>query len=311
MAHSYKQGVSSHIIRGGVFVDDSLLLLNGTSIVAVILGHVDESDDKKVFYSHNGTTFGGIVLSKNALNINYLEKIFEITEQYFKDNNINKVELKQTGQIFFDKDTTLLDYYFYLNGYNQLSELGYYIDFDNYNDEIITNYSKSRRRDYRYSLKKDFKFKELITDEEIKDFYFILCDNYKKFNKSPIHTLDKLLDFKFKRLTDETKFYGVYEGDELIAGGMIFLFNKLAFHTQYLAVKQDKTHIFCNEFLYTNLIEEARKEGYRYISFGTSTLNKGKILNKNLAQFKEGFGTSCFINKTFTKSFGNKEVSYE
>lgn len=98
---------------------------------------------------------------------------------------------------------------------------------------------------------------------------------------------------------------------ELIAGGMVFLFNNQTFHTQYLAVKQDCTNLFSNEFLYTNLTNQAKNQGFRYISFGTSTFKKGKVLNRPLAQFKEGFGTSCYINKTFIKHFNISEVDYD
>ena len=102
-------------------------------------------------------------------------------------------------------------------------------------------------------------------------------------------------------MPDNTDFYGVYLDKELIAGGMVFKFDDHVFHTQYLAVKQNKTNIFANEFLYKSLIEEARAEGFEYLSFGTSTFESGRILNRPLAQYKEGFGTNEYVNRTYYK----------
>ena len=58
-----------------------------------------------------------------------------------------------------------------------------------------------------------------------------------------------------------------------------------------------------NEFLYTNLINEAQEKGFEIISFGTATLEHGKVLNRNLAQYKEGYGTSTYINYRYEKEY--------
>jgi len=280
------------------FRDNSLLFLSGSNILAVIPAHIKEDN---IFYSHMGSTYGGLVIGKKFCRIGYLDIIFEELEKYLEMNNIKEAVFKQTGNIYQNKSSDLLEYYFFLNGYTNSAEIGYYIDYKIYDDDIISNFTSSRRRDYRYSLKNNFTFKELVTDKEISLFYNVLCDNYSKFNKTPVHTLNELLDFKNNRLSDCIKFYGVYSDDELIAGGMIFLFGRKVFHTQYLAVKQDKVNMFANEFLYKNLIETAKKDGFDMLSFGTSTLDGGKVLNRPLAQFKEGFGTSEYVNRTFRK----------
>lgn len=185
-------------------------------------------------------------------------------------------------------------------------EVGFYIDFTEYKKDIISNYSYSRRRHYRYSLKNNFTFKELSSTESIIQFYKVLVNNYEKFGKTPIHTVEELLDFKNNRLKDETCFYGVFMDDQMIAGAMIFCFGNSVFHTQYLAVDQTMKSLFVNAYLYTSLIEAARDMGYRYLSFGTSTLEGGQVLNNNLALFKEGFGTKQYNNITYRKTFGDE-----
>lgn len=284
----------------GRFIDNSLLFLCGSNIVAVIPAHV-KCCERKAFCSHQGSTFGGLILGKKFCKIAYLDLIFEQLNKYLKENQFEEIILKQTSQIYQRSNSELIDYYLFMNGFECSQELGYYINFKNYQDEIAENFTASKRRDYRYSLKNDFEFKELCTEEEIRNFYSVLCDNYKKFDKVPVHTIDELIEFKKSRLMGTVFFYGVFFENEIIAGGMVFSFENKVFHTQYLAVAQEKKSIFANEYLYTKLIETAKEKGYERISFGTSTLEGGKVLNRSLAQFKEGFGTNEYINRTYRK----------
>lgn len=282
------------------FVDSSILFLNGTNIIAVIpANRVNESK----LISHQGSTFGGVIIGRGCCNISYMEQILEALNGYAFEKGIRDICLKQTGSIFQAETTDLIDYFLFQDGYVCSQEVGFYIDYNNYPEEIISAFSSSRRRDYRYSLKNDFSFRELISNEEIATFYNVLCDNYKKFGKSPVHTLDEIVEFKVMRMPEETGFYGVYLANEMIAGGMVFQFKGDVMHTQYLAVRQDKKDLFVNEFLYMNLINTAKENGFKKLSFGTSTLGGGKILNKPLALFKEGFGAKAYVNRTYHKTF--------
>ena len=87
-----------------------------------------------------------------------MDGIFIKLDEYLNTLGIKSASFKQTGSIYQKTNSTLIDYYFYLNGYICFQELGYYIDFNKYNEDITSNYSSSRRRDYKYSLNNDFVF---------------------------------------------------------------------------------------------------------------------------------------------------------
>lgn len=286
----------------GKFEDSSLLFMNGNTIVAVLPAHIERQGEIIRLLSHQGSTFGGIVVGKSFCNVSYVELILSRFEEYIIEKGFTEIVLKQTSLIYQKTDSNLIDYFLYINGYECSQELGYYIDFNEYNKDIISNFSSSRRRDYRYSLKNNFAFRQLQTEKEIHDFYIILCDNYMKFHETPVHTIEELLNFKYSRIPQNVDFYGVYMEDELIAGGMVFLFTNEIMHTQYLAVRQEHSNLFANEFLYTNIIETARRKGFKKLSFGTSTLEEGKVLNRSLALYKEGFGTKEYINFHYIKN---------
>ena len=77
----------------------------------------------------------------------------------------------------------------------------------------------------------------------------------------------------------------------MVAGSMVFKFENRVFHTQYLAADPIYLKFYTMNYLDGELISLAMRSGYRFFSFGISTEEQGRILNKSLAQFKEGFGT--------------------
>lgn len=287
------------------FEDCSLFIYKGTSdILAVIPAAEIIEDGHKVFNSHVGSTFGGIVFNKQFYNLKHIIPIFEVLENYLKEKGFEKIILKQTAQIFASKDNDLLEYFFFQKKYHHYSEISFVIPLEKYNSDIPSNFNGSRRRDYNYSLKNGFTFRKLESDSEVTDFYNLLCENMLKFDTKPVHSLEELLDFKNNRLRDIVEFWGTYRDEKLMAGSMTFLFknnNKTVFHTQYLASSQENLELFPNNFNDANLIKVAKERGYDIFSFGTSTLEHGAVLNEKLAEFKEGFGTTYSNNKVWIK----------
>ena len=284
------------------FKDHSLVVLKGTnSIIALIPACEIEEDNKKVLYSHMGSTFGGIIVNQNSYNIKHIKEIIKKLESYCIENKFNEIILKNSSALFCKDRMDLVDYFLFKNNYKYYDELSFYVDCKKLPDDIVSAFSSGRRRDYRYSLKNGLEFRKLETDDEIEEFYNLLLGNLKKFNKKPVHSLKEILEFKNTRLTDIVEFYGAYHQDSMLAGTMVFKFGKQVFHTQYLASDQNNLKLFPMEFLNTNLINTAKKEGYEIFSFGISTEDHGKMLNESLAIFKEGFGSSYSINRTYYK----------
>jgi len=288
----------------GRFEDHSLMFMIGTNLAAVIPGNVVCTSTEKILYSHQGSTFGGIILGKQHKKIDDIEMIFQSLEEYLQQHGFTKIVLKMTSGLYSRQQLDVLEYFLFLHGFEQTCEIGYYIDFSNYDEEIEKNFRASTRRNYKRALKNALTFTRLESDLQIEKLYAVICNNHLKFNMKPIHTLKELLEFKNRCLTKIVRFYGVYYEDCLIAGSMVFDFEKQVFHTQYLASDQTMLSLYVNEYLYKNLIEAARQEGFSRISFGTSTLEHGRVFNKSLAKFKEGFGTTEYVNRTFYKTIG-------
>jgi len=287
----------------GRFCDHSLLVMTGSNIMAVIPAH-EVAGPSMQFVSHAGSTFGGIIVGKYCYNIRNLDDIFAQLLEYWKTQGFGEAVLRQTSGLYAQKPTELLDYYYYYHGFSETVELAYYIDLANEADTALleASFSRSRRHCLQRSRKYCMEFRELASDDEISRFYDILCRDREKFHVKPVHTLEELLEFKNVRLQNETAFYGLFFNGEMIAGGMIFLFgDKQVFHAQYFACDPQKMEFRPSERLYYSMIQEAAQKGFRAISFGTSTTERGKVLNRGLAQFKEGFGSTAYVNRTYYK----------
>jgi hypothetical protein len=289
--------------HGDRFKDKSLILYKGNDTMVAVIPACDiEDNGVHVFSAHAGSTFGGIVMGESFYDIEHVGAVIDTLEAYVIEAGYDKLVLKITSDIFAKKNANLLYYFLFQRGYISYDEISCYIDFNEYNEDIISNFTSGRRRDYKYSLRNDLTFEKIESIEKIENFYTILCDNLSKFDTKPLHSLEELLDFKENRLKDIVEFYGVYCSDKMIAGSMVFLFDNRVFHTQYLAADQGCLKMYPMNYLDVRLIETAKERGFKYFSFGTSTFEHGKVLNKPLIEFKSGFGTDFGINKTFVKN---------
>ena len=283
------------------FEDCSLIVRKGNSIVAAVPACVQDNCGYKIFSSHAGSTFGGLIVNKRVLAAANAIDVVQLINKWLNENDFKKAVMKQTPNFFASENVASVEYALQHEGYLPYGELSFVANLGDYDDNVESKFTSPRRRDCRYGQKAGCIFKELKFDNEVEQFYEILKLSLQKFDAKPVHTLEELLDFKNSRLRDEVRFYGVEFAGELIAGCMVFLFGSSVFHTQYLAANPDYLDVFPMNYMDWNLIKTAKKLGFPKFSFGISTEEHGHVLNSSLATFKEGFGGTHSMNWTFTK----------
>ena len=121
---------------------------------------------------------------------------------------------------------------------------------------------------------------------------------------TPVHTLAELVDFHDARLRDEVRFLGVFTPEgEMVAGACLFWFSQArVLHTQYLATAPLKGCV-PSTYLYDSVVRAGLDLGAGYVSFGTSTHDRGRVLNTGLIQNKEGYGALHSLNRIYTKAY--------
>ena len=285
----------------GRFSDCSVLIFHKGNLIGVVPACIEEDQTYKIFSSHKGSTFGGIVLHEKYYSAQYLYEIINGLEFFLKREGFSKILLKITPDLFSSKTSGLFEYFFANNSYDSFEEISTYIDFEHYKKDIPMNFTSRRKRALKSGLKTGMRFKEITSRDGIGEFYNILCDNLKRYDTIPVHTIEELFEFKEKRLSNIVQFWGVYLGEHMVAGSMTFDFGRVL-HTQYLAAKRDDFCPNAMTVLYYYLIDYAFMSGYSKLSWGIATEDSGKILNKNLLTFKESFGSDFGINRTFYKT---------
>lgn len=282
----------------GRFIDASIIVYNEKNNICSLIPAckvIDECNNIE-FCSHKGSTFGGIVIDKKHYCAKYVTVLIKELKEFLKNSGFNQVTLKLISNIFSTANMELFQYVLCKEGFKEYKELSTYVDFSYYKDDIISNFAQGKRTNVHNCLKADLECRELMNVQDIEEFYSILCENLQKHNTKPVHTLDELIELKYNRLDKEIGFYGVYQGDIMLAGSMMFYFDKaMTAHTQYLAAKQDYNKLSPMTFMYYSMIAIMRDKGYKCVSWGTATEDRGSILNMGLITSKEDFG-SAYIN---------------
>lgn len=285
------------------FKDSSLLLYEEHKIIAVIPACEIEEDDMKVFVSHKGSTYGGIVIHRDYYKAERLISIVEVVDLYLKEK-YDKVILKITPDLFCIEKSDLLQYVLSYHGFSSYSELNTFIDLDMVNDDVIDIFDRNKNRNIKKCIEHNLSFRDLVQDSEITTFYDLLKINLSKYNLTPIHTLPELLDFKNFRIPNNVKFCGVFDGEKMMAAGMLFVFDNVnVIHAQNLSADYTFKEYSAITFLYYKVIEMAKKDGYKALSWGISTEEQGKILNTGLIRNKESYGSDYQLNRTYYKDY--------
>ena len=285
------------------FVDHSLLFYRGSELIAICPAIEREGENGKEFISHQGSTFGSILVGTDFYTISNVGELVNALDEYLKANGFTYALIKNTGELFTKERGDLLDYSFFHNDYHHYDELSFGMPLANVDPNDVPKSFRSKTRNlFKSSLKGGLVFRELANDEEIKEFYSILEISLARHETKPVHSLEEIYDLCHNRIPTYVKFYGAFNGEQMVSGSMVFDFGD-TFHTQYLASLPEFLYLKSMDFLVGNLVIEAKNKNYKNFSFGISTEERGKVLNENLAKFKEGFGATFYNNKTFYKHF--------
>lgn len=287
----------------GRFTDDSRMIYRNQELVAVCPGADCVCDGVRIFRSHPGSTFGGLVVAPSQLRAPKLTELVAALNAQLKADGYQAVELKPTPDLFSREPDDAMEYALFHEGYAQEMEIACVLPLDRDYDALRKAFSYNKRYDLKRAEKHELTAAPMETDEDIRAFHGLLCQNLKKFDTVPVHTVDELLDFHHARLKDEISFLGVRDiSGALVAAACLFYFAQTnVLHTQYLATDLGITAYVPSTFLYDAVIKEALRRRCAVLSLGTCTHDHGHVLNTGLILNKEGYGTGHSLNRIFTR----------
>jgi len=265
----------------GRFEDFSLMFLKDGNIVAVLPGCIDYSKGKQVLASHKGSTYGGFVIPYK-LGIKKAILLVDTLLEFLYKKNFSQIWMRFPEYIFEKEPSQEIKFAMWHRGFTlDYIELSTCYNLEKYNEMVPI--VRQARVSYRRGLTC------IYDDENFLEFYKILYDNLtNKYRRKPTHTLDEILLLK-NLLKEKFLLISAYLNKKFVGGLVIFLANSKTAHVFYSAVKKDIPGVFINDALIDTTIRELKKKGFKYLNYGISTENKGRIINFNLFKFKEKF----------------------
>lgn len=261
------------------FQDYSLMIYRKEKLFALLPANRVED----VVYSHQGLTYGGLLMSRKA-NVTDILTTFQTINEYMKSEGIKKVIYKPTPYIYHDVPAQ--EDLYALFRLTDAKIIGRQISSTIYLDNKM-KFIESRKSGIRKAKNNGI---TVSRSEDFEDFWKILSANLQnKYAVKPVHSIEEM-ELLADRFPDKIRLYAAYSSDRRMLGAtVIYIVNQKVVHTQYISANQEGKELGALDLLFDYLINEEFLD-YQIFDFGQSTEQKGLILNENLIFQKEGFG---------------------
>ena len=265
------------------FVDCSLMFSKGNQMVGLFPANYDESS--KSIYSHQGLTYGGLILTSSATTTDVME-MFELMKGHYKSKyGAENIYYKPIPHIYHRYPCEEDLYCLFRNDAELVSRS---ISSTIFLEEALS-FSTLRQRKIRRAEQEDLDVYCSDSSLNINRFWKMLSETLEsRHGVSPVHSASEM-ELLMKRFRHNIKlFLCDDDAGNLVAGVWMFVSEKVV-HTQYLASSERGREIGALDYLIDQILEEySEDEGY--LDFGISTENGGRSLNEGLIFQKEGFG---------------------
>ncbi|MFW0825011.1 GNAT family N-acetyltransferase [Cronobacter dublinensis] len=236
-------------------------------------------------YSHQGLTFGGLILLPELHAVDVLN-IFELIKEHYKAKGINNIIYKAIPYPF-SKYPAQEDLYALFRNSAKLvrRDISSVIDIAR-----RPKLSDSRKNTIVKAKKNGVTVCESTNFDK---FHQILSEVLARFGATPVHSTAELQQLKMA-FPHNLKLYMATKEEEWLAGVLVYDYGHLV-HTQYMANTPQGRQIGALDYILYSLIEEIYTDK-KYLSFGISTEDAGNFLNTGLIAQKEGFGGRAVVH---------------
>ncbi len=130
------------------------------------------------------------------------------------------------------------------------------------------------------------------TDRAIDFWQIIVDDRMERHNTTPVHSCAEMQLLR-DRFPDDIRFFVAKQGDETLAGAIIYVANGVL-HLQYAAATTKGKDLYAVDIIYHHLIFNIFTDA-QWFDFGTSNEDSGRYLNEGMVAHKEEFGARSIL----------------
>lgn len=259
------------------FDDNSFMFYHKGKLKAVLPANVAGD----TLYSHQGLTYGGLLLDKKATVEDVLE-CFDSLNSWLRENGISKVVYKALPWIYqqYPSEEDLYALTWKCKAQLISRNIASTIIIDN-----KLKFAESRKSGIRKALSLNI---EVGESNDVDGFWHILEDNLgNRYNAKPVHTSSEM-KLLMSRFPNNIRLYVAKMNGEIVGGTLIYVTPQVV-HTQYISASVEGKKHGALDLLFDYIINKVYAN-CRYFDFGKSTEQGGAYLNEPLIFQKEGFG---------------------
>ena len=259
------------------FDDNSFMFYHKGKLKAVLPANVAGD----TLYSHQGLTYGGLLLDKKATVEDVLE-CFDSLNSWLRENGISKVVYKALPWIYqqYPSEEDLYALTWKCKAQLISRNIASTIVIDN-----KLKFAESRKSGIRKALSLNI---EVGESNDVDGFWHVLEDNLgNRYNAKPVHTASEM-KLLMSRIPNNIKLYVAKMNGEIVGGTLIYVTPQVV-HTQYISASVEGKKHGALDLLFDYIINKVYAN-CRYFDFGKSTEQGGAYLNEPLIFQKEGFG---------------------
>lgn len=259
------------------FDDNSFMFYHKGKLKAVLPANVAGD----TLYSHQGLTYGGLLLDKKATVEDVLE-CFDSLNSWLRENGISKVVYKALPWIYqqYPSEEDLYALTWKCKAQLISRNIASTIVIDN-----KLKFAESRKSGIRKALSLNI---EVGESNDVDGFWHVLEDNLgNRYNAKPVHRASEM-KLLMSRFPNNIKLYVAKMNGEIVGGTLIYVTPQVV-HTQYISASVEGKKHGALDLLFDYIINKVYAN-CRYFDFGKSTEQGGAYLNEPLIFQKEGFG---------------------
>lgn len=268
------------------FEDSSIMIYDKNKLIAVFpCCKVGQE-----YYSHRGSTCGGIVILEKYYELIKLTEIMDLIYNYYNGN----LHIKLSETVYFRNNikNDLLNFVLSQKCKNY-QDISLFFNI-NKNDNVIDSFEKNDNKrlllKYINDQDKEIYFIKTNNVDDYKKYYELLNKNsYEKNDASILHTLEEFI--LLKELLGEKQFLFLSKDSngDILSGALVFLINNDTYYTVYLMTNYEKKNSQVFYLLY-ELFQLAKRNNISIVNLGACSTEGGKDILYSKYKFKSSCG---------------------
>ena len=269
------------------FTDHSLMIFQGSQVVAVLPANL-RSD--RVLVSHEGLTYGGLVIAPNAGLLLVLSSLYAVM-RYLVEEGITSLVYKRIPAFYTVRPDDDIAYGLFLveaslfrRDCAQVVPMPPALPFQ-----------KRRRRQINKARSVGLR---LVQEQRFSPFWEQVLEPRlaARYGTKPVHSVREISHLA-NHFPQHIKQFSVYRDLEILAGITIYETATVA-HSQYIAGSDVGREAGALDYLLDWLIHD-RYQGKEFFDFGICNESEGRTLNHGLLEWKESFGARTYTHEFY------------